>query len=593
MSTRFSGLIGDYSRYLVHVTRRVARCAPGSFLFSMPLVVINQVSFILMFMLPLKVIIMIGAEGIPRYMRFFVTEETREQWIIYLAAATIGFFVIYQVTDTVLNRLGARGGALIRAQGNKAALFHAEEEFARDVFLRIAQTWGTFMLVLGGVALGLLLEWRLVAVLLVAVLVEIVWLAVFWNRYQAPEHAEAREQFVQQRMRTLQTMSAVNTFLAFGVLVFLFLNDPAMNFIVGLVMFILTRQVLQRVVKSTQDGYFMLQQRERIEALVYPEQHVREKRQAKEISFESLLMPDRRGRLFEAVAGMGHPEMAGRQWEWCDCAARNQALYVSRPQGEDVPELRLKVVGNAKDAGLAREVQFYQSGSASALGLAAEFMGSGSVFGRGFLALRSGPLRPCPGKKYPTMLRQVRLALWQHELDHDLAERLKRSFASLGDRLNAERFARIRLGCNEGREEELLDAFIGRLETMREMVDAVPRVLINKSVSAANLLLTEDDRPVLLNWDAITLDAMGVDLSINDLKKTYHPKTLLAELVEAGSSAAARLNPRTLQLVVYLGNLEKMLTREAYRQALDAIPAILHVLEDAGVKGSAAFRRAS
>ncbi|NDY96295.1 ABC transporter ATP-binding protein [Wenzhouxiangella limi] len=592
MSNSFSSLITDYSRTLVHVTRRVGRCAPWSFLFSMPLVVINQVSFILMFMLPLKIIIMLGTEGIPRYMQFFVTQETRQAWIIYLSLGIVGFFILYLVSDLVLSRLGARGGARIRAQGNKATLFDAEEDFAKDVFSRVAQTWGTLLLVIGGVALGLLLEWRLVAVLMVAVILEIIFLARFWNRYQAPEQAEARDRFVQKRVDVLQNISAVNTFLAFGVLVFLFLTDPTMNFIIGLIMFILTRQVLQRMVKSTQDGYFMLQQRERIEALVYPEQHVREKRQAREVSFETLLMPDRRRDLFEEVARMGYPEMAHRQWQWCDFAVRGQALYVSSPQAEDQAELRLKVIGNAKDAGLAREVQFYQSSSAKALGLSAEFVGSGAVHGRGFLALRSGVLKACPGKDYPAKLRQVRLALWQHDLDKALAERLKRSFASLGDRLDAERFARIRLGCNEPEEEKLLDAFLDCLADMRHMVNAMPRVLINRNVAPANLLLTEQDQPVLINWDAIARDVMGVDLTVQDLDKAYNPDTLLPELAECGCPAA-QASPQGFKLVVHLSNLEKIVAREAYRAALNALPPILVVLEEAGIQGLPDLKKAS
>lgn len=592
MTNSFTGLIADYSRTLVRITRRVGRCAPWSFLTCMPLVVINQVSFILMFMLPLKIIIMLGTEGIPRHMQFFVTEESREQWIIFLSLAIVGFFLVYLATEFILNRLGTRGGALIRAQGNKTTLFHAEEDFARDVFLRIVQTWGTLLLVVGGVALGLLLEWRLVAVLLLAVVVEVLLLARYWNRYQAPERVEARDQFVQKRMDVLQNMSAVNTLLAFGVLVFLFLTDPSMNFIIGLIMFILTRQVLQRVVKSTQDGYFMLQQRERIEALVYPEQHVREKRAAREVSFETLLMPDRRMRLFEEVAALGHPEMAGRRWEWCDFAPRGQALYVSRPQDKGPCELRLKVVGNAKDAGLAREVQFYQSSSAQALSLTAEFLGSGAVHGRGYLALRSGALKPCPKKDYPEILRQVRLALWQHELDKSLAERLKRSFASLGDRLDAERLARIRLGCNEPREEVLLDAFLEHLETLRELVNAVPRVLINRNLSPANLLLTEAQQPILLNWDAIALEVMGTGLSVADLAKSYNPDTLLPELAECGCPAA-QVDPNGLKLVVHLSNLEGIVAREAYRAALKALPALLEAMAQAGIQSLPDLKLAS
>ncbi|TVQ32517.1 MAG: hypothetical protein EA370_12440 [Wenzhouxiangella sp.] len=578
MSIRFSSLIRDYWRYLLELSRRVSSCAPASFFGSIPLVTLSQVSFILAFMLPLKVIILIGTEGIPRYLQFFVTEANRERWIVLLALAAVGFFLAYLATTAMLKRLANHGGQQIRARGNKAALFDAEQDFAHDVFLRTAETWGTILLVVGAFVLGLVLEWRLVVILLLALAVETLVLGRYWNRFQEPEQAEVREQFVQNRMNMLLNLAGINTFLAFGVLVVLFLVDPAMNFIVGLVMFILTRQVLQRMVKGVQDAYFMLQQRERIEALVHPDRHVREKRNPQSVGFEALLMPDRRDRLFEAVAEQGYPEVAGLSWAWNDCGARGQALYVARPRSGDQAELRLKVYKNGKDGGLAREVQFYQSRSVSELGLAAECVGSGSVYGRGFVLLRSGRLETCSGKEHPALVRKVRMQLWRHRPDQDLADRLQRSFAALPDRLDSEWLGRIRLGCNDRDDEQLLDAFLGRFATFRSLVDTVPRVLLNRNLSRTNLLVSGEGQPVLLNWDGIGLDTMGVDLSVADLEKAYRPESILAELSES-EGVAAHIDSRALELVVHLAELEKIVGREAYRQSLKALAPIVQILE--------------
>ena len=584
MTTRFSSLVSEYLKYFTGMSGRVMRCAPTPFLISVPLVSVSQVLFILSFMLPLKVIILIGMDGVPDYLTFLVTEQTRQQWIILLSLATVGCYLLYLGSESLLSRLSRRGGAAIRRQSGKATLFHGEEELAQSVFLRVSQSWGTALMVVGGVGLGLVLEWRLAAVLLAAVVIEVFFLARLWNHHQLPEHSEARESFVQNRGNTFQTLAGVNTFLAFGMLVFLFLADPDMNFIIGLVMFILTRQVMQRLVIGVQDANVLLQQRERIEALVDPGRHVREKRQPTEVTFEMLLLPERRNRLFEAVASQGHPELSQREWAWCDCAARGQALYVSRGRAEVEPEYRLKVVRQGKDAGLAREDLFYRSGSARELGLAAELVGTGEVFGRGFLAMKSVALRPLSAGLFPELARQVRFSLWRHTPDEELAARLGRSFASLPDRLDAQQLGRIRLGCNLKEEELLLDGFLGQLGIMQEMVDAVPRVLINRDMSPANMLVTEAGRPVLLNWDAIALDSIGVDLTIADLEKAYKPEEVLSALSGSGT-ASAETDPRLFRLVVHLSNLEKTVAREAYRQALQAIPPIVQVLEEAGVTG--------
>ena len=92
-------------------------------------------------------------------------------------------------------------------------------------------------------------------------------------------------------MTILRSLAGVNTFVVFGGLVVLFLTEPEMNFLTGLVMFILTRQILQRVVKSVQGGHFLIQQKDRIGPLVHPGHQIQDKRKDSLVSFEALLMP--------------------------------------------------------------------------------------------------------------------------------------------------------------------------------------------------------------------------------------------------------------------------------------------------------------
>ena len=153
----FSSLLRDYRRQLFELSRRMLRCAPVAFLLAIPTVAVNQVSFILSMMLPLKVIILIGSDGIPRFLRFLMTEQSKQQWIVYLFGLSVAFFLLYLLTNRLLVALGDSGGSSIRKQSDKVTLFDAEADFSSQVFLRLAQTWGTFAIVAGGVVLGLIL----------------------------------------------------------------------------------------------------------------------------------------------------------------------------------------------------------------------------------------------------------------------------------------------------------------------------------------------------------------------------------------------------------------------------------------------------
>jgi len=573
----FTSLVRAYLGQLLLLTRRIYQCSPLRLIAGVPVVLVNQVSLILALMLPLKVIIMLGSDGVPRYFRFFMTEETRNAWMLFFAASAIGFFLLYALTEFLLGSLSKSGGQQVLDQSRKAGLFDDQERFAADVFLKVLSSWGTMGMVAGGMALGLLLEWRLVALLAGVIFLEFVLFVIYWNRFREPERADQRERLVAMRMALVQNLSTVNVLIFFGGLVFLFLTDPTMNFIVGIVMFILTRQILARAVKMLGDANFFRQHQERIDALVHPGRHLREKRSAVSDSFEQLLMPQRRGRFFEAVANSSGAAVGGLDWAWRDIPGTGSAMFVA-PGGQDrTSEYRLKVKMREGDAGLARETMFYQSESAARLGLSCSLVHSGSVFGRGYLLLESPELSPCPGKDLRDIVHAIRMRLWQHRPDKELAARLLRSFPSIDARLTSERVGRIRVACNSGEHEAALDALLGNVPTVISTLNSLPRVLINRSLARTNIMLTSAGEPVILNWDAIRFDVIGSDLVLKDLNAEYAPEKVAEEL-SGSNSKIANLPQWALPLVVQMNHIDRLIAQEAYGAALEQVPEILGLL---------------
>ena len=578
MSDRFTSLVRTYAGQLLLLTRRIYQCSPLRLAAGIPLVLVNQVSFILALMLPLKVIIMLGSDGVPRYFRFFMTEETRMQWMVGLAFGAVGFFVLYAVTDLVLGRLAKRGGERLLTQSRKTGLFDRQEEFAGDIFRRVVASWGTLAMVVGGMALGLLLEWRLVALLLGVILLEFLVFVVYWNRFRQPERASERERLAQKRANLLRNLSAINVLIFFGGLVVLLLTDPTMNFIIALVLFILTRQILARATSMFGDANFFLQNREKIDALVHPGRHLREKRAPATENFEQLLMPDRRASLISAVMTAAGMEPQTQGWEWRDLPGKGVALFVLPQQNGDGQELRLKLKASEGDAALAREEMFYRSDSARKLGMSCELVHADSIFGRGYILLRSDPLGPCPHEKIREIMCALRMRLWQHRPDQELASRLLRSFPALDARLTAERLGRIRVACNGDEDEAVLDELLGRWPAAMATLGELPRVLSNQALGPPNLLLNDADEPVVLNWDAIRFDLIGSDLAPGDLKSEYAFEKI-APAISGSGSRITNLPDWGLPLVMRLSHIDRLITQEAYGAALAQMPSVLELLE--------------
>jgi len=578
VSDRFTRLVQSYAGQLLPLTARIYRCAPGEVLLGLPLFLLNQVAFVLSFLLPLKVIIMLGSEGVPRYFRFFMTEETRSSWMIALAAGSIGFFVVYFASGRILERLGQRAGERVVRSSGKTGLFDNQERFATDLFGRVVDTWGTIAMAAGGILLGLLLEWRLVFVLLVVIGLEFVIFSIYWNRFSEPERADQRERLVARRMALVRNLSAVNVLVLFGGLVFLLLTDPSMNFIVAIVMFIITRQILARAVKMLGDANFFRANQERIDALVHPGRHLREKRSAISDSFEQLLMPERRGRFFEAVANSSGTAVGELDWAWRDIPGTGSAMFVA-PAGQDrSSEYRLKVKMREGDAGLARETMFYQSGSAARLGLSCGLVHSGSLFGRGYLLLESPELSECSGEDLRDIVHGIRMRLWHHQPDKELASRLLRSFPPIDARLTSERLGRIRIACNSGKQKAVLDEFLQKMPAVIAALNGLPRVLINRSLARTNIMLTDAGKPIVLHWDAIRLDVIGSDLVRKDLNAEYASERIAEEL-SGKNSKIADLPEWALPLVVHMNRIDRLIGQEAYGAVLEEVPEILKLLD--------------
>lgn len=573
MSDRFSRLVRDYVDQVLPLSARMYRCSPAQFLLAVPLFLFNQVSFVLAFMLPLKVIILLGTDGVPRYFEFFMTEQSRGTWMVLLAAGAIASFALYLASGEILSRLGDRASRRIQESSGKAGLFDDQERFASDVFLRVIGLWGTVSMAAGGAILGLVLEWRLVVLLGIAIALEFAFFAVYWNRFSRPERAGARDRLVQRRMSWLHNLSGVNVLILFVGLVVLLLTDAGMNFIVAVLLFLLTRQVLARLVRVFGDANFFLQNSERIDALVHPERQLRERRSSERDRFEQLLMPEHRERLVRAISAAAELDVGDLDWEWRDLNGKGAAMFVGRHLDATREEYRLKITMREGDAALARELMFYSSESASVLGASCDFVEAGSVFGRGFILLRSPPLVTCPQKRLQDVAFQLRMRLWRHEPDSTLVSSLLRSFPPLEERLSEDRLSRIRLACNRPADDHILDRFLNVREDIVNVVQNFPKVLVNSAIFPDNVLLTEDDLPILLNWAAVRYDVIGSDLLPRDLKTAYSPEKLASG---NGVGALPKALPRwSLPLVVHLCQLDRQIQHENYGAALSAVRRVM------------------
>ena len=519
MTDSFYALIQNYVQFLMRITHQILACAPAYFVGAIPMVVISQLTMILAFMLPLKIIILLGSDRVPRYLAVVFPEMSRDAMILYLGIGALVFLGTHVLSDRLVTGLSQKGGEAIKQRGQKAAIFDSEDTFSKSVFERIVQTWGTLILLLVGVVVGSIVEWRLVIALIVVILIESLFLGRFWNQHRGPEHIQIRESFSQNRLRVMRALSAVNVYVALGVLVALLLLDPNMNFIIGLILFILTRQVLQRLIGGVQDAVYLMQKQRQIEALIYPSKVYFGHQNALESTFDQQLSMANRDVLFGEIGQQSGLSLERLKWEWQDESLGGMVIYHSASSDDPNQVFRLAIYSRSQDKRLSREVLLYGSLGKDHPNYVPKIISSGIAFGRGFLITQIPKLSDEPLCDRKAVSRSLRLGWWAYNLTHSDLAKFARSDPTLLDKLDEISFERLSLACDKDTPRaDALGMFIKCLPLAREIIADVPKILINKGWSSG-LRLTYDGTPICIQWSQIKLDLLGVELRPDNLTK--------------------------------------------------------------------------
>src|SRR5690606_16035851 len=98
---------------------RLLRLAPWQVVTSILVSLCSQLFQIVAFLLPLKVMILLGSPGVPRYFPQFLSVIERERLILLLAGVAVLSYLIHLLMDYI--------GATLARVGSERLIVHAQE----------------------------------------------------------------------------------------------------------------------------------------------------------------------------------------------------------------------------------------------------------------------------------------------------------------------------------------------------------------------------------------------------------------------------------------------------------------------------------
>lgn len=574
-------LFYDYARWSGSVYRKLFAIVPwrtaGVAIFSL----FSQFTLMLAFFLPLKVIILIGSTGIPKYFPQSWASLDRDSLVIMLSVSAVVFYLLHLVAERGVDTFADSGARTLVARSRKMTLFAGQEEFAKSVYQRMSRILaaGCFLVL---VALFFVLFYPYLFFVLAAYLS----LSLLLVSLAAELNGRVNRLLVEQTKLFIQTASGIGFLCLFVFMVADFVLWQGVGVMVAIISLLLSRQLLQKLVGALVDGVSLYQKRLKINALFF---HGHMLSHTASVVHDSsvwrfldrdIQQQEVARFLLEEGRDTSSLTIAAMTWQEQD----QQGILCFRvdvdrqgPRGkESRVHYLLKIYDTGKQSLARREKELLQSQLAPPPP-SLKVVALGDIVGYAAIAYRLEGAREVSSRESSEARLEFMASCWSSRPSASTLDRYARSHPLLAARLSEQTLERLEAialnGTGLADVHRLREAF----ERIKGVLDDLPRCLVNKSVSRHGLLRTRGGAVVASAWASWALEPVGVGLPVSD--SAFDRLPALLERAATTNPELVDINPRRVMLAAYMAHWERLCARQQYTQAIRLIPAMLSCLE--------------
>ena len=567
--------------WLRKLTRRILKVTPLNTAAAVVVTMAAQVFIVLAFLLPLKVVLLVAGEGIPRFLQGFVNEENRDAAIIAFATLAVACYGGYHLCQRIARKYIAQGTVRLVGEAQKLSVFDQQGQLAETGYTRFVEGVASIALFLVWLGLGLWLNTKIFTALLLISFIEYLLLAFAMDRPFNVTRA-LRRIAENGATRTARVFASINFLVVFLLLIVQFLGagdvsgggqthrEWASSPIVAILSIILMRQILQRAVSVIGVMEYMARNRLRLMPLFFPSTKYLPNTH-KTDAFLDTLLPEVRDRwLTDFLVDVTDKEI-GITAVRCRDSLTNGVIYleISEYHGRWFGKYFSQV--NALKAN--HEIELLARHPRD-VPLALEYIGKSTIAGHHLLMFEGMEMTAMPKEDWPARALDLLFEAWTFVPDSDLVEAYLRTHSLLPERLDQKRFALLRIAVQDETEDRALAVFQDAWTEIRQRVQRLPLVVHNPQMTVADSwVVNRQGEPVCLHWSSWRLEAIGCDPHI--LK--FDQWALDKALVNLGHNRAldSTVTVGDLQLAARLSLLERALQRNNLRQGMDTVVALV------------------
>ncbi|NIC04155.1 hypothetical protein [Billgrantia bachuensis] len=560
------------------VLKKFFKLVPLPTLTLVALTLVSQFSRMLAFFLPLKVIILIGSTGMPRYFPDSWAAFDRDVLVIALSLATVFFYAVSLSSEKLLSIMAEKGAAGVVAGTHKLVLFTNQDEVASQAYQKLAAGLATAVLT---IVIALLFSFIYPAFLFAA-LTYVLAASAFVSLMG--RSAEARSELQQKAATLTGLLSGIGFMLLFAFMVVDFLLWEGVGFIVAIISLLLSRQLLSRIDGVIKDAIWLSDKHLQINAIFFTghrlEQVPEHSRNRKFWNFLSLsessepLLP-----VLEQVRGHELPDGIEVNCHWKQSGLTDLLAFGVEVKGteDELERYLLKIFGKRHRKAAMSEADILSSASGHLLPVP-ELVYIGGMEGFDVHLFRLPKWCVPGGYAAPKVQIEWLAKYWQVEPDRTLVNRYQRSHPLLQHRLGMRMLERLTVVASDGDAMSALKQTKARFEDILEELNLLPLAVLNPGVPRDLCFVSETGELLQAHLGNWTLEPIGVGLPCGE---SWLPKLdeLLAEASEKRESLQ-NIPLARIRLCACCSTFEQNFNKQRYADAMALLPDILGCLSE-------------
>lgn len=563
--------IGKSIRWSISLGNKFIQVVPWLTLFAVILSVFSQFFLLIGFLLPLKVVLLLGSDGVPGYFPSVFQHFGRNGLVLLLSGASVLFYTLHLLTGKLVENAATLASDRLLARSRKMAIFENQQDIATKGYQRYSQSLATVTFVSLCLAVMAVFYWKLAVVIVVYVISCLLAVAFLSSL------SESFSERLPIRLGSLaKTLSGVGFLVMFAFIVLDNLFGAAPSIIFSVISLLLGRQAFGRIASLVKDIQGLYGQRAQLAALFFHGRIFLQKPKGPDNGIWGLISPDVRdewlGRLVEGATGFKQPEFHA---EWFDLGVPDVLCYrvhIAIPDQEK--QLLVKVFNGNRSAWAKHEATLL----ASQHGVpSVPLVSLTSVYDLHCHVFDITGLRQCSKgetvKRRPDFQRQ----LCAHEPKQELTSIYMRSHPQVWQRVESSDVARIGLLLGERADQVLIERLLSALADIKSILRKLPLAFSTPDIRAGMLWKDSESNRFLLHWAVWNIEPIGIKWPIGDERENSFAENL-RELGDKRKSVS-EVNVHEVRLAAIFSEFESRLDRARYRDAYELAVSLMSEYE--------------